>query len=64
MSVHPLLELWQLAARGQYLIADGGVTVVPPLARGLEASVAFTGHAVVATRLPAASVMRTCSAAA
>ncbi len=31
--------------------ADGGVTVLPPLPGGLECSVAFTGHAVVATAM-------------
>lgn len=48
---HPLLDLYLAAARGQFPPADGGVRVVPALAPGLEASVGFTGHAVVATAL-------------
>ncbi|MER5184189.1 hypothetical protein ABT009_38650 [Streptomyces sp. NPDC002896] len=35
---------------------DGGVTVLPPLPGGLECSVAFTGHAFVATALSAQDV--------
>jgi hypothetical protein len=57
MAIHPLLERWQLAARGSFPASDGEVSVVPPLDSGLEASVAFTGHAVVATALSAERVM-------
>jgi len=54
---HPLLELLHAAADGRFPPVDGGVTVVPPLGNGLECSYAFTGHAVVATALPAAEVL-------
>lgn len=54
---HPLLALLTDAAEGRFSPADGGVTVVPPLAGGWECSVAFTGHAVVATARPADDVM-------
>jgi hypothetical protein len=53
---HPLLRLLLGAADGRFPPADGSVTVVGPLPRGLECSVAFTGHAVIATALPAATV--------
>lgn len=46
---HPLLEVLTAAAEGRFPPVDGGVTVVPPLAGGWECSVAFTGHAFVAT---------------
>jgi hypothetical protein len=48
---HPLLDRLLAAARGSFPPVDGGVTVLPPLDDGLEAIVAFTGHAVVATAL-------------
>ena len=48
---HPLLELMLAASDGHFPPVDGAVTVVPPLNGGLEAIVAFTGHAVVATDL-------------
>jgi len=54
---HPLLELLLDAARGRFPPVDGGVTVLPPLPRGFEASVGFTAHAVVATALPAQDVL-------
>jgi hypothetical protein len=38
-------------AEGRFHPVDGGVTYLPPLDRGLEAVVAFTGHAVIASRL-------------
>nr|WP_203593098.1 hypothetical protein [Streptomyces sp. SID9124] len=44
------------AAHGRFPTCDGGVTVLPPLPGGLEASVAFTGHAVIATALDATEV--------
>jgi len=50
---HPLLNLLTNAANGKFPPVDGGVTVMPPLSGGWECSVAFTGHAVIATaRLP------------
>ncbi|MGA5077099.1 hypothetical protein ACPC37_05705 [Streptomyces griseoincarnatus] len=48
---HPLLAYFLAAADGRFPPVDGKVTVLPPLAGGLECSVAFTGHAVVATAL-------------
>ncbi|WP_330242436.1 hypothetical protein [Streptomyces sp. NBC_00525] len=53
---HPLLVRFTDAAEGRFPPCDGGVTVLPPLPGGLECSVAFTGHAVVATALSAAEV--------
>ncbi|MFE5240691.1 MULTISPECIES: GNAT family N-acetyltransferase [unclassified Streptomyces] len=53
---HPLLAYFTEAADGRFPPSDGGVTVLPPLTGGLECSVAFTGHAVVATALAAAEV--------
>jgi GNAT superfamily N-acetyltransferase len=47
--MHPLLNLMLSATVGRFPPIDGGVTVVPPLERGWECSVAFTGHAVIAT---------------
>ncbi|MZD03950.1 hypothetical protein GTW43_02470 [Streptomyces sp. SID5785] len=55
-SPHPLLALFTAAADGRFPPSDGTVTVLPPTAGGLECSVAFTGHAVVATALPEAEV--------
>jgi GNAT superfamily N-acetyltransferase len=46
---HPLLQLMLAAARGEFPPADGTFRVVPALGDGLECSVAFTGHAVIAT---------------
>ncbi|MFI6644574.1 hypothetical protein [Streptomyces sp. NPDC050504] len=48
---HPLLTFFTDAADGRFPPVDGRVTVLPPLAGGLECSVAFTGHAVVATAM-------------
>ncbi|MEU6506518.1 hypothetical protein [Streptomyces sp. NPDC046942] len=48
---HPLLSFFVDAADGCFPPDDGLVTVLPPLADGLECSVAFTGHAVVATAM-------------
>ena len=53
---HPLLALLLDAADGRFPPVDGEVTVLPGLGRGLSCSVAFTGHAVVATDLPASGV--------
>jgi hypothetical protein len=55
--VHPLLDLLLSAADGRFPPVDGGCTVVPGLPGGLECSFAFTGHAVVATDLPADAVL-------
>ncbi|MCZ0975143.1 hypothetical protein O1L55_35615 [Streptomyces albulus] len=49
---HPLLTFFTDAAAGRFPPVDGRVTVLPPPPRGLECSVAFTGHAVVATAMP------------
>ncbi|WP_232050101.1 hypothetical protein [Actinoplanes sp. OR16] len=51
-----MLNFFLDAAEGRFPPVDGEVTVVPPLAGGLECSVAFTGHAVVATALSADEV--------
>ncbi|GGO50596.1 N-acetyltransferase [Streptomyces daqingensis] len=55
---HPLLRLLLDAADGRFPSADGGVTLLGPLPGGLECSVAFTGHAVIATALPGDEVRR------
>lgn len=57
---HQLLELLLDAADGVFPPADGAVAVVPPLDGGMECSVAFTGHAVVATALPVEAVQHRC----
>ncbi|WP_236718035.1 hypothetical protein [Actinoplanes sp. TFC3] len=49
--MHPLLRLLLDAAEGRFLPPDGEVTVLPAMPGGLECSVAFTGHGVVATEL-------------
>lgn len=49
--MHPLLRYFTDAADGCFPPVDGKVTVLPPLPGGLECSVAFTGHAVIATAL-------------
>lgn len=54
---HPLLHVLTEAAENRFPPVDGGVTVLPPLAGGWECSVAFTGHAVVATARPADEVL-------
>ncbi|QWF84072.1 hypothetical protein HUW46_07516 [Amycolatopsis sp. CA-230715] len=56
-SAHPLLDLFLDAARERFPAADGGVTVLPDLPGGLACSVAFTGHAVVATALSTVEVL-------
>ncbi len=53
---HPLLDMFLDAADGRFPTADGRTTVLPPLPGGLECSVAFTGHAVIATALSASDV--------
>jgi len=54
---HPLLAFLTDAAEGRFPPVDGGVTILPPLNGGWECSVAFTGHAVVATARPADDVL-------
>jgi hypothetical protein len=58
VTIHPLLDRWLAAARGQFPPVDGRVLVVPALGAGLEASVGFTGHALIATALPELDVLR------
>lgn len=53
---HPLLTMFRGAAEGRFPPADGQVTILPPLPRGLECSVAFTGHAAITTALSACEV--------
>jgi hypothetical protein len=53
---HPLLTFFMDAADSCFPPVDGRVTVLPPLPRGLECSVAFTGHAVVATAMTSQAV--------
>jgi hypothetical protein len=57
-AAHPLLGRLLAAARGSFPPVDGGVTVVPALDGGLEAVVAFTGHAVIATALSLEDLMK------
>lgn len=47
-----LADVLRGAAAGTFPDADGGVSVVPPWLPGVEAVVALTGHAWVATTLP------------
>jgi hypothetical protein len=53
---HPLLAGFTDAFHGHFPPCDGGVTVLPPLPGGLECSIAFTGHAVIATALADADI--------
>ncbi|MFD6418155.1 hypothetical protein [Streptomyces sp. NPDC060194] len=53
---HPLLAYFTDAFEGRFPPCDGEVTVLPALSGGLECSVGFTGHAVVATSVPAPEV--------
>jgi GNAT superfamily N-acetyltransferase len=53
---HPLLELLLAAADGRFPPVDGEASIVPGLDGGLECSFGFTGHAVIATALPAEAV--------
>lgn len=48
MHPHPLAALIRSAAAGSYPVPDGGWQRVPPWREGVEAVVAFTGHAVLA----------------
>lgn len=53
---HPLLRSFVEAAAGRFPPVDGLVEVVPAW-RGVEAVVAYTGHAIVATALPPEPVL-------
>ncbi len=53
---HPLLALLHAAADNRFPPVDGLVTVLPPLVNGFGCSVAFTGHAVVATEMSAEDI--------
>jgi hypothetical protein len=46
--MHPVAELVLDAAHGRHPVSDGGWHRVPPWRPGLEAILAFTGHAVLA----------------
>jgi len=48
VSSHPLAKLIEAAATGVFPAPDGSWTRVPPWRAGVEAVVAFTGHAVFA----------------
>ena len=48
MTPHPLAELIQDAVDGRHPVPDGGWHRVPPWRPGVEAVLAFTGHAVLA----------------
>ena len=48
VAEHPLGELIAAVASGRFPAADGSWRRVPPWRPGLEAIVAFTGHAVFA----------------
>ena len=48
MTTHPLATLIRSAAAGTYPVPAGGWQRVPPWRDGVEAVVAFTGHAVLA----------------
>lgn len=48
---HPVLSWFLDVVAGRHPPDDGGVTFVPAFDDGREAVVAFTGHAVIATRL-------------
>jgi hypothetical protein len=54
---HPLLTYLLSAAAGRFPPIDGACTVVPALTGGLECSLAFTGHAVIATALTIDAVL-------
>lgn len=55
---HPLLAYYLAAAEGRFPEPDGRCAVLPPLPDGLECSVAFTGHAVIATARDEAEVRK------
>ncbi len=51
MPRHPLLDVLVEAAHGRFPPSDGGVTFFPAHRPGIEAIVAFTGHAFVMSAL-------------
>lgn len=51
MRTHPLLDVYVEAAHGRFPPADGAVTFLPVHRRGVEAIVAFTGHAFVMSEI-------------
>ncbi len=51
MDRHPLLQVFIEAAHGRFPPADGSVTFLPVHRPGIEAIVAFTGHAYVMSEL-------------
>lgn len=53
---HPLLELYLAGVSGRFPPVDGTLRVLPALPGGLEASIGFTGHALVCTALEPAAV--------
>jgi hypothetical protein len=53
---HPMLTVLLAAADGRFPPVDGEFTVLPAFAGGLECSMAFTGHALIATAQPAEAV--------
>jgi GNAT superfamily N-acetyltransferase len=55
--MHPLARILVDAVAGRFPPVDGLVEVVPPYLDGVEAVLAFTGHAVVATDLPLESLV-------
>jgi hypothetical protein len=57
VGVHPLLSALEQAAGGSFPPPDGAVTFCRALDDGLEAVVAFTGHAFIATRLTPADLL-------
>jgi GNAT superfamily N-acetyltransferase len=54
---NPIGQALQAAIEGGFPPSDGAVDVVEPYLAGVEAVVAFTGHAVVATELPGDRVL-------
>lgn len=60
MNPHPLARLIRAAAAGEYPAPDGGWQRVEPWRDGVEAVVAFTGHAVLAVgdRVPDADLAK------
>jgi hypothetical protein len=54
---HPVLQWFLDVADGRHPPVDGGVTFLPALDDGREAVVAFTGHAVIASRLGRADLV-------
>jgi len=45
-TTHPLARIIETAAEGRYPVADGGWSRLPTWRSGLQAVIAFTGHAV------------------